>query len=252
MNTLLQNLSVVLVKTKFPENIGMAARACANMGCGSLHLVAPDWHDPEKARPLATHKGEAILEGVGIHATLQDALAPTVFSVGTTARVGGWRRDILTPEQAAQEMVAQLAEGPVAMVFGPEDRGLDNAEIECCSRLVNIPTDGASSLNVAQAVLILAYECLKASAERAGRPHVKGDPGAGSRRINHAEQDVLFAALRETLLGLDYLKGDNPDYFLMPVRRFLGKNGLRRHEMDMFMGVCRQIKNLLRRVENPE
>lgn len=250
MSSLLRNLSVVLGKTKFPENIGMAARACANMGCGALHLVAPEWHDPDKARPLATHKGESVLDAVSTHAALPDALAHTVFSVGTTARVGGWRRDILTPEQAAQEVVNKLAEGPVALVFGPEDRGLDNTEIESCSRLVTIPTDGASSLNVAQAVLILVYECLKAaSAVAVGRPDVMNDPGAGSRRITHAEQEVVFSALRETLLGLDYLKGNNPDYFLMPVRRFLGKNGLRRHEMDMLMGVCRQINGLLRRLE---
>ena len=55
---------------------------------------------------------------------------------------------------------------------------------------------------------------------------------------------MLYARLKETLLAIDYLKSDNPDYFLMPLRRFLGKSGLRRHEMDMLMGICRQVDNL--------
>lgn len=244
---LLHNLRVVLVGTRFPENVGMAARACANMGCGGLELVAPEWWDFQKARPLATRKGEPLLENITVHPDLTTALAPCVCSVGTTARVGGWRRELLSPEQAARDMVEQLAHGPVSLVFGPEDRGLDNAEIECCSRLVTIPTDGASSLNVAQAVLILLYECLKAATEVSGRRSTARDPGPGSRRITHEEQERLYATLRGTLLDIDYLKADNPDYFLMPLRRFLGKNTVRRHEMDMLMGICRQVNGLLAR-----
>lgn len=250
MNTdsLLHNLRVILVGTRFPENVGMAARACVNMGCGGLELADPEWWDIQKARPLATRKGDGLLESVRVHPDLATALAPCVFSVGTTARTGGWRRELLTPEQAAKELVAQLPEGPAAIVFGPEDRGLDNADIERCSRLVTIPTDGASSLNVAQAVLVLLYECLKAADQAA--PHVRPvahDPGAGSRRITHEEQERLYVTLRTTLLDLDYLKADNPDYFLMPLRRFLGKNAVRRHEMDMLMGICRQVNNLINR-----
>lgn len=240
--SLLANLQVILVKTRFPENVGMAARACANMGCGSLALVDPEWWDRDKALPLATRKGEPLLDAVSVYPNLSAALAPCVCSLGTTARVGGWRRELLSPAQAAREVMEQLPHGRVALVFGPEDRGLDNAEIEHCSRLVTIPTDGASSLNVAQAVLILLYECLNAAAEAAPMKLASTrDPGAGSRRITHAEQEILYAALRRTLLDIDYLKADNPDYFLMPLRRFLGKTTLHRHEMDMLMGICRQI-----------
>ena len=234
-------LQIVLVRTKFPENIGMAARACANMGGDEIILAGPVWWDAEKARPLATPKGQPVLERVRVCASLGEALAGSVLSVGTTARVGGWRRGLLTPEQAALEVAAARREGPVALVFGPEDRGLENEEIEQCSRLVNIPTDGASSLNLAQAVLILLYECLKA---RGIRHTVLDDPGPGSRRVTHEEQELLFATLRDTLLALDYLKGNNPDYFLMPLRRFFGKTALRRHEMDMLMGICRQVNRL--------
>lgn len=160
----LRHLEIIMVGTKFPENIGMAARACANTGCGRLTLVSPAWWDKEKARPLATAKGEPLLDAIEVKPTLGDALAPNVLTFGTTARTGGWRRGLLTPEQAAGEIVPLLHEGNrVAIVFGCEDRGLSNADIEQCQRLVTIPTAGeASSLNLAQAILILTYECMKA------------------------------------------------------------------------------------------
>ena len=98
----LRHLEIIMVGTKFPENIGMAARACANTGCGRLTLVSPAWWDKEKARPLATAKGEPLLDAIEVKPTLGDALAPNVLTFGTTARTGGWRRGLLTPEQAAQ------------------------------------------------------------------------------------------------------------------------------------------------------
>ena len=97
----LRHLEIIMVGTKFPENIGMAARACANTGCGRLTLVSPAWWDKEKARPLATAKGEPLLDAIEVKPTLGDALAPNVLTFGTTARTGGWRRGLLTPEQAA-------------------------------------------------------------------------------------------------------------------------------------------------------
>ena len=241
----LQYLEIVMVGTKFPENVGMAARACANMGCGHLTLAAPFWWDKEKARPLATAKGEPLLEALQVAPSLTDALRPSVLTIGTTARTGGWRQSLLTPEKAALEMAPLLHAGErVTIVFGPEDRGLNNEEIEQCQRLVCIPTAGtASSLNVAQAVLILTYECMKAVSLLDPQPALANAPGPQSRRITHEEQDLLYSRLKETLIAIDYLHTDNPDYFLMPLRRFLGKSELRRHEMDMLMGICRQINN---------
>ena len=228
-----------MVGTRFPENVGMAARACANMGCGRLTLAAPAWWDREKARPLATAKGEPLLESLEVKPDLAEALKHSVLTIGTTARTGGWRQGIVTPEKAAEELAPLLREGnPVAIVFGPEDRGQ-------CQRLVTIPTAGeASSLNVAQAILVMTYECMKAVSRLDPQPPLSNAPGPQSRRITHQEQELLYEKMRETLLAIDYLKSDNPDYFLMPLRRFLGKSELRRHEMDMLMGICRQVNNL--------
>ena len=264
----LHGLHVVMVKTRFPENVGMVARACANMGAGHITLSEPELWLVEKARPLATAKGQEIVDAVRVSPSLKEALAPHALVVGTTARTGGWRRELLSPEQAAAEMVAVLAEGQsVALMLGPEDRGLNNEEIEHCQRLVTIPTDPqASSLNVAQSALLLLYECFKA-AQAHGRPPrpvsapaapVLADRAEGTEttsapaRITAEDQGRLYESLKAMLLDIDYLHGDNPDYFLMPLRRFLGRVGLRRHEYDALMGVCRQVRNLKKRTGGEE
>ena len=246
---LLNGLEVVLVKTRFPENIGMAARACVNMGCPTLRLVDPERWDREKARPLATPKGQDILDNVAVFPDVAPAVGQSALVFGTTARVGGWRQALLSPQQAAREAVAVLARGErVSFVFGPEDRGLNNEEITHCHRLVTIPTDpAASSLNLAQAVLLLTYEC--ANAARALRHGESGKTDenrtGGGRAATAAEQERLMESLKDMLLRLDYLHGDNPDYFLMPWRRLFSRAGLLRHEYDALMGLCRQVRHKL-------
>ncbi|WP_337441549.1 RNA methyltransferase [Desulfovibrio sp.] len=221
-------LQVVLVQTRFPENIGMAARACVNMGSHSIRLVAPERWDREKARPLATPKGQGVLDDVQVLPDVSAAVADCSLVIGTTARTGGWRRSLLSPEQAAGEVAQALERGEkVAIVFGPEDRGLDNDAIQHCQRLVTIPTNPeASSLNLAQSE--------KAPAE-----------GGSGRVISSADYERLLDNLKDMLLRLDCLHGDNPDYFLMPWRRLLARAQVRRHEYDALMGLCRQVRNKL-------
>ncbi len=237
----LNGLDVVIVKSRFPENVGMVARACANMGASGINLVAPELWNKDKAMQLATSKGKNILDAIEIYPTLRQAIAPYALVVGSTARTGGWRRELLSPRQVAEEICTVLKEGSrVALLMGPEDKGLTNEEIECCQRLVTIPTAGASSLNIAQATLLILYECLKNIQEPyKHESKVEESP----LRISAQDQDRLYANLKDMLLHIDYLHGDNPDYFLMPLRRFLGRVSIRRHEYDALMGVCRQVRN---------
>ncbi len=243
----LDNTLAVLVRPRFPENIGMAARACANMGIAHLRLVAPELWSAEhqaKALSLATPQGEPLLREISLANSLAEAVADCNFVLGTTARTGGWRRHILSPEQAGAEVAAKLSGGAkCALVFGPEDRGLVNEEIELCTALATIPTSGgAASLNLAQAVLILAYECMKASISQ-DIPVRDDQPAAQppASLISHAEQEMLFAALAETLKAVDFLPQANSDYFLLPVRRFVYNSRLKRNEFSMLMGICRQV-----------
>ena len=243
----LEGLRVVLVNTRFPENVGMAVRACANMGCGDLVLAAPERWIPEKAAPLATPKGLPLLGHVAVADSLEEATADCHLIVGTTARTGGWRRALESPEQAAGVIASALARGErAALVFGSEDRGLENAQIERCQRIVTIPTSGeASSLNLAQAVLLLLYECAKAARRRIAdqRASTAACADGEAAGITGAESERLMASLKDALLRLDAIHGDNPDYFLMPWRRLFARARLRRHEYDAFMGLCRQIRN---------
>ncbi len=240
-------LQVVLAGTRFPENIGMAARACANMGVATLVLAAPEWWDKEKAWPLATAQGEEILKNVRIESDLGSAVKESALVIGTTARIGGWRREIITPAQAAKEArAALLGGGHVSIVFGPEDRGLSNEDIQLCGRLVRIPTARAASLNVAQAALLMLYECRLAMLERTNSNVAPGASHKHSPRFaTQAEMSLLLEHLRALLLGIDFLHGDNPDYFMQPLRRLLGRGRLRRHEFDLLMGICRQMRHAL-------
>ena len=242
------NIQVVLVRPRFPENIGMCARACANMGVSRLALVQPElWLDAqgaplpqylEKALCLATSAGRELIRNLQVYQSLEDAR-------GATARTGGWRQGVLAPAPAMEQVCAHLAEGGrVSLVFGPEDKGLDNRSIELCSLLVNIPTAGEPSLNLAQAVLVLLYElsrCLPF--ERKEQPARPGRERP-SPLISLAQQELLLERLKKAMLVLDSLPADNSGYFMLPIRRMLTRSQIRHNEFSMLMGICNKINCL--------
>lgn len=237
----MSRLRIVLVRTRFPENIGAAARASANFGHSPLYLVRPERWDKEKALTLATSQGAPGLDSLTVADSLAEAVVPCSLVVGTTARTGGWRRQLSTPRQIGPDVAERLLAGDqVALVFGQEDRGLSNADLEHCGRLVTIPTaPGASSLNLAQAVLLLLYECFLALPDA---PRI-AEHNTLTRRISQDERDLLHTTLKRALTDIDFLQAGNPDYFFLPLARFFDRADMRRHEMDMFMGICRQILN---------
>lgn len=241
---MLENIDVILFRPKYPENIGSVARACLNMGCGQIVLVDPWKWDIEKALPLATHHARHLLDTVRIHSTLAEALAPYSFAYGTTARTGGWRKAIQTPEEAAPRIIEQRnAGGRIAIVFGPEDKGLANDETELCNQLLTIPTtENLTSLNLSQAVMVVLYECFKKSL---GKPFKIAGQHT-DRYITTEERELLFSQLQETLLDIDYLKPDNPDYFMLPMKRFLNRVNPRLNEYNQLMGLCRQMQRIVR------
>lgn len=240
-----KRLRVVLFRTKYPENVGSVARAMLNMGVADLYLVDPQGFDIERAAPLATAHARHILERARIVDTLSEALAGTALVVGTTARTGGWRKGLLTPAKAAPEVFSRISEGgDVALVFGPEDRGLTNDETSLCDQLVMIPAHpDCTSLNLSQAVLILLYECYQYSLTRPFEP--KGPPT--ERDASFEERQALFANMQAALSAIDFLKDQNVEYWMMPVRRFFSRFRLRKNEFNLLMGICRQVRGMAAR-----
>nr|WP_321513512.1 RNA methyltransferase [uncultured Pseudodesulfovibrio sp.] len=237
---MLEELRVVLFRPKYPENIGSVARACLNMGVSDLVVVDPYNFDMEKALPLATAHARHVLESARIVETLAQAVEGCTAVFGTTARTGGWRKGIMNPDVLAGVVNERLnSGGRVAVVFGPEDKGLTNEETSICSGLMTIPTSQeGTSLNLAQAVVVVLYECFKKSLDG---PFVPGGPPE-ERPATVQEQETMFQNLQETLLAIDFLKDDNPDYWMLPVRRFFSKINLKRNEFNLLMGVCRQVQ----------
>lgn len=229
----LEHVSVVLNKPRYPENIGSAARAACNMGIDRLVVVSPEKCDLTRILTLATHAASHVVENMLYYEDLQSALAPFNYVVGTTARLGGERVRVVTPAVMARQLVPISRENRIALLFGPEDRGLTNEEIRLCHQLVNIPTAQFSSLNLAQAVMVLCHEVFKASIA----PPREYIP----RMATRIELDGMYEQVKDILVRIDYVQPQNPDYWMNRIRRFFTRMQLQAGEVSIIRGICRQI-----------
>ncbi|MBU0986154.1 MAG: RNA methyltransferase [Proteobacteria bacterium] len=227
------HIAIVLLKPGYSENIGAAARAMRNMGISRLLVIDPQNYDLEKVLKLATHVASDIVENIEFYADLKTALLPFNFVAGATARLGGQRQVVCSPAKLAEKLVAISAENRVALLFGPEDRGLSNEDIRYCHVLVNIPTAEFSSLNLAQAVMIMCYEIFTA-----GPPETeKFVP----RLANRHELDGMYAQVKEILVRISFINAENPDYWMNRLRHFFTWLQLRSKDVRIVRGICRQI-----------
>jgi tRNA/rRNA methyltransferase len=233
LNLNLDNISVVLHKPRYSENIGSAARAMRNMGIRHLVIVDPQNFELYNALKLATHFASDILEKSKFHPDLKEALTPFNYVVGTTARLGGQRQDVFKPCEIAQKLIPISVKNRIALLFGPEDKGLSNEAIRYCHALVNIPTTEFSSLNLAQAVMILCYEIFIAG----GGSMEKFTPKMATRY----ELDGMYDQLKDILVRISYINAENPDYWLNHFRRFFTRLQLRAKEVNIIRGLCRQV-----------
>lgn len=229
----LARLAVVLFRPRLPENIGAAARAACNMGLSRLVVVQPQDLDFERMAMMATGPAVKLLDRMQIQDDLAGALAPFQYVVGTTARLGGVRREYFTPREMAARLVDLAAHNDIALLFGPENFGLTNEELPFCHALVTIPTGDCSSLNLAQAVMVLAYELFTAA--RGPRPRFE------PRLANTRELESMYAMLQETLLKINFISHQNPEHWMFKVRQLFQRHGLRAREAQVIKGICRQI-----------
>jgi len=226
-------ITVVLKKPRYPENIGAVARAMRNMGLSRLSIVDPENFDLKRVRKLATHEAANIVDRIVHFDHLNDALADMQYVVGTTARLGRQRSVVQSPSSVAGRLISIARQNQVALLFGPEDRGLTNMDLQLCHILVNIPTADFSSLNLSQAVMIICYEILRAGENENPKPV----PRLAARH----ELDGMYATLKDVLVRIDYINRDNPDYWMNKIRRFGNRIQLRAVEVSVIRGICRQI-----------
>jgi tRNA/rRNA methyltransferase len=228
----LDKVSIVLFRPQLAENIGAGGKGFCEPGSHLLWLVQPADLDRERMYMMATGPSARLLDSMQIQADLGAALGPFEYIVGTTARLGGVRNDYYSPKEMAGMLVEIAANNEVALLFGPENWGLTNEELPFCHALVTIPTGECSSLNLAQAVMVMAYELFTAAA---ARPHFV------PRLANSRELQAMYSMLQETLVKINFISHQNPEHWMFNVRRLFARHGLRAREAQVIKGICRQI-----------
>jgi len=231
---MMANLRVVLVRPRGSGNIGSIARVMKNFGARELAIVGTARTRSFWARAMAVH-GRDVLSDAQCYETIRQATADCNLIVGTTARSGLYRNHSRTPREIALAITAVLGAGKVALVFGPEDHGLSNKDIEACQLLITIPTHSDyQSLNVAQAAVVSLYEIFVASMTEV--------PHAAIQRAQAEHVERLFDIMRASLLKIGFLDSENPEHMLLAFRRFLGRAGLEDKDVRILTGMFRQIE----------
>jgi tRNA/rRNA methyltransferase len=236
----LDHLAIVLHKPRLAENIGATARAARNMGISRLVVVQPEDLDQERMLKMATGSSSQLIHTLTVSTDLAAALGPFHYIVGTTARLGGsYRQSPVAPRELARQLIPISQHNQVALVFGPENWGLTNDELALCHALVTIPTSDFRSLNLAQAVLVVVYEIFLARRDLADR--------FVPRLANSFELEAMYTELQDTLMQINYIGHQNPELWMMRIRRFFSRHGLRAAEVQVIRGICRQIDWYVRR-----
>ena len=225
---------IILVNSQNSGNIGSVARVMVNMGIKELILVTPSC-DPFSSESLRMARdGEQVLKECSQVETLEEALSEFHYAVGTTARQGERRGPFRSPRQLASELKPRAAQENIAFVFGPEDRGLSAKHLSLCQQVLTIPTAAFKSLNLAQAVMIVAYELWIADSSQPTK--------SLSHRLPLGEQEPLFQELQAVLLDIGYLNEQNPDHIMLDLRRMFTRGGITKRELRILRGILRQVR----------
>lgn len=233
----------VLVEPSHPGNVGAAARALKTMGFSRLVLVAPRvpnvQSDPE-AVAMASGADD-VLASAHVVSTLGEALSGVHWSIALTARTREYGPPRLAPRAAAAHACTQVESGDIALVFGNERTGLANEHVEQCSALAHIPANPAySSLNLAQAVQVLAYELRVAFLEQTSEPAQQ--PAADTGTLAQSDEiERMYLHLENALIALDFLDPRNPKKLMPRLRRLFARTGLEREEVNILRGIAKHI-----------
>jgi tRNA/rRNA methyltransferase len=231
----LPGTAIILIHPRYPENIGASARIALNFGISQLIVVTDEPPDGERMLKMATHKAAHLIHDMIICHDAAEAAATFQFIVGTTARQGRQRILEKTPREVMSELAPLVGGNRVALLFGPENTGLTNSELDLCQFTSTIPTADFSSLNLAQAVGIHCYE-LAMAVRHPSSPQVRETDFANSHQL-----EGMYHHIEEVLTTTSYLADYNRTYWMRSIRQFLNRVRVTKKEASTIRGVCRKF-----------
>jgi len=231
-----KNISIVLYKPKYAGNVGAVARAAKNMGINNIIVAGAGAFDQGEMRQRSTHLATDVLGNIRYVPEIEEALGRFNYIVGTTARLGKARGPFITPRAAAQAIANISQKNTVALLFGPEDTGLANDLLRLCHSVVTIPTSREfTSLNLSHAVMILCYEVFIASSPVSSTE-------VTPKLALSSELEGMYGQIKTLLAEIGFLNPENPDYWMMHLRRFFTRAGVLSREVKIVRGICRQLQ----------
>lgn len=239
-HSLFRRLRFVLVGTSHPGNVGAAARAMKTMGFDQLVLVDPRFPDVlEHEEAIAFASGaQDVLAAARVVGSFDEAIEGCNFAAALSARLREYSPPVIAPRALAARLAAE--DGlRAALVFGSERYGLPNEVIERCNVLINIPANPEySSLNLAQAVQLLAWEARQAAESNHAAPQIAGFQGAAAELD---EIEGMFRHLEQALVEIDFLDPDNPKKLMPRLRRLFARSQLEKEEVNILRGIANKI-----------
>jgi len=230
----LSRINIVLVEPQGPLNIGAVARVMKNTGLRRLYLVNPRTSLDEDAYKMASHS-EDILKNSKVVSSLQDALRQTNYVFGTTSRKRRYKK-FITPKEMAEKIMPLLKNNKIALVFGPEDRGLTNKELDLCDEIVCIPTiDPSLSLNLAQAAMVLCYEIFVSFSDKkiSKRPF--------SQVATLGEKEAMYRHIEDVLKEIGFIHVPDASLVINRFRKLFSQTTLLKEDVQLIRGLCRQL-----------
>jgi len=245
----LANVVIVLDETKDVVNIAGVLRVMMNTGLSRLRLVNPDPFDDRRIDGIA-HRSRQLMEAMEVHTCLADAVADAICVVGTSARPRAAQTNAGHPRSVAPRIIERAADGPVALLFGREDRGLTNEALDLCHEVVVIPTTAEfSSLNLAQACLVICYELLLAAGSYADEESLgRGKPQRMTPPATQAEIEHMYTVLEGGLARIDFFSAREASTVLRTLRMMIGRAEPSLREVKLVQAIGYQIERYLDRL----
>ena len=251
----LSNVRIVLVNTTHPGNIGAVARAMKNMGLSQLYLVEPSDFPSGEARVCSSGAVD-VLESAVVVNTLEEALVDCALAVGASARLRSIPWPVVDPRECAEKVVEiAVAKQPaqqVALVMGRESSGLTNAELERCNLLVHIPSNpDYSSLNIAAATQVLAYEVRMAAIHHSGQKTIETEEDSPLATVD--DMEGMYNHFEQALTEIGFLDPQAPRLLMRRIRRLFNRAGVDKNELNILRGIMTAAQGRKRtRVETDE